>query len=143
MYDYTSPNARAFTLDMIDAGFRQDFSAEFLRRVNIDMRRDPVADRIVATVRAKLYAEKLPTQSYVVCTPDPRWATWWDHLKATYRDRWWAAAYVRRWPPRTIETTVRTVVNVRSMWVFPDAPYARDMGAPMMWTTTDHGTYPD
>lgn len=108
-----------------------------------------ITDSAVLALRAKLLAERLPPQTHNhvfdlnKAVPDPRWATWWDHLKATVRDRWWARAWVRRHPPRTVDTTVRVIdryvipVTVHSWWTYPHASIVPpDLGHAVLYTET-------
>lgn len=89
---------------------------------------DRVADRMVAEVRRDVLAERLPTQSLRVVGDVPRHASWWDHLKATYRGRWWwprALSVVRY----TADPAIVSYVDVRTYWAYPEAP-ARLLGEP-------------
>lgn len=109
-----------------------------------DVYTDRAADRLILQVRADVYAERLPSQTYHAVVDDPRWATWWDHLKATYRDRWWARAAVRRWPPRHVLTPVPVTVDVAARWKYPDTPvYREGLGRPVVWTETTYRNWGD
>lgn len=127
-------------------------------------RRDHLIERTALDLRARVLAEELPPQHLTtrstadhvfdlnVQQGDPRWASWWDHLKATYAHRWWARPLVRRFPARTIDTVVtirdrqtRTCehhidVTVRQRWVYPHAPYviSPDLGAAVFKSDTGY-----
>lgn len=112
-------------------------------RVTID--RDTNAflrDQVVVTLSAKMLTERLPDQHITDTVTDPRWATWWDHLKATYRDRWWIAypldfGWIK--PPRHTLTPITVTVPVAAHWTYPDASLRipEEFGAAVLYTTTD------
>lgn len=143
MYDYTAPSHRRVTLDEIKVGLQMDLplpaSASGPGSL-VDLIPDHVRGRLVARVTTQLCAERLPPQSFVIYRLDPRWASPWDMWKAMHRNRWYAAWWVRRRPPRTVDTTVRAVVNVAAMWQYPDTPIRPlGMGAPVVYTMTTDG----
>jgi hypothetical protein len=107
------------------------------RNAHLTTHIDREAQHLVARLDAEVAAEHLPPRSFTVYVPDPRWATWWDHLKATGAHRWWGRAVARRWPPRTVDTRVRCDVDVRSYWLYPDTPLPRSgLGRPVVYTNT-------
>lgn len=120
-------------LDVIKVGIADRITDERLARsVDIAVARDHLYDAFIVRLTTAVVAEKLPPQTFVGYTPDPRWATWWDHLKATYRGRWWTR---RLSPPRTVDTLVRCDVQVRARWQFPDTPVPREgLGRPILYT---------
>jgi hypothetical protein len=83
--------------------------------------------------------------------PAARFATWWDHFKATYRGRWWM--WLLRLDRRPVHYTwefhrwrydedrqpwQRTVtVSVRNHWTYPRAAIALppEFGGPVLATT--------
>lgn len=123
-----------------------------------DVRRDYTVDRAVMHIRGYVLTEQLPTQTardvwsgnhvfeLDIAQPDPRWATWWDQWKDTYRHRWWAAWWIRHHPPRYTTTTVRLrdthvrscrhelAVDVRDHWVYPYASIVPpEFGYSVLW----------
>ena len=63
-----------------------------------------------------------------------RFATWWDHFKATYRGRWWMRW--RRWAVAyNIENhplTARAEIDMTRYWAFPQADiYVSELGDPV------------
>lgn len=67
-----------------------------------------------------------------------RFATWWDHFKATYRTRWWMRW--RRWEVcfniehRPIRARVE--VDMTKHWTFPEANIVpAELGRPMGYIT--------
>jgi hypothetical protein len=68
-----------------------------------------------------------------------RFATWWDHWKATYRGRWWMRW--RRWTvnynieARTL--TARAEADLSRYWAYPQANVTPpEFGAPVRWSVT-------
>lgn len=124
---------------------------EVVRTLEADFPLDFLTDKLVVQLRARVLAEQLPPQAITrvirVVQEDPRHATWWDHLKATYRGRWWWPAWLST--VRTVQTKVaiyRTVaVEVRPHWAYPEAEIPiPDMGQPVMvctWGVEDFPSY--
>lgn len=105
---------------------RQDLA--FLARTDWD----GTVQRIALDVEFALLGEQLPTE--VVETLHSKtvefrhFASWWDHVKAAYRHRWWMRW--RHWPV-AYHTEVRTltgrvVVNLERWHVFPAATTSGD-----------------
>lgn len=137
MPDLTFPIGRTITLDVATRG-ETSHLPQAVRNGDLIIVPDHLADRLIARLTARMVAERLPSQEQTFVVDDPRWATWWDHLKASVRGRWWAQAYVRRHPPRTVLTTVRCRFDVRAQWLFPDTPVPRPgLGRPVLYTTTE------
>lgn len=141
--DPHAPLGRDILLQEIKVAIGRRVADEQLRTLNIAAYRDHFADATVVQLRRKVAAEELPPTSYLVVLQDPRWATWWDFFKATYRDRWWLAWLVRRHPARTIDVAVRGTVNVRSWWTYPDTPHLvpPGLGYSILKTTTTTAQY--
>lgn len=95
------------------------YVAESLRH---DEYPDIATDSLVRTLTVDLLAEKLPPQTITDAAhfEVPRFASWRDHLYATYRERWWA-----RWMPRPqfVAEPHRhvTTVTVQDHWTYPQA----------------------
>lgn len=69
----------------------------------------------------------------------PRFATWWDHFKATYRGRWWMRW--RRWQVRfvaeDVTVTAKVVVDLTRYHTYPQANIVPpEFGRPVRWTET-------
>lgn len=103
-----------------------------------------LVDTLTVELRAHVLAHQLPPETVVAVvsgdTEAKRFATWWDHFKATYRARWWMLW--RRWDINY--TTVKvpyehlTNVTVRGAWTFPEARiYPPELGAPVYVTITE------
>lgn len=123
-------------------------SPEVIERADVRVVADHVAGNLVAQLRGEILAEQLPPQTrdhlIRVEQPDPRHATWWDMWKDTHRDRWWAAWFVRRRPPRYVDTIVAVsrivTVTVRPHWTYPQARIRlpeESFGSPVMVALTD------
>ncbi len=103
------------------------------------------------TVELKSYvlAHQLPPETIAdVITgtvQDQRFATWWDHFKATHRGRCWMR-WRRQWiiNYQTVEVPYRHTaqVTVRGHWTFPQArlAYPRELGEPVYIAITEAGT---
>lgn len=143
---YDLPVGRDIYLEVLTLGRTAalDLPAAMRTSGRFDMHINHATDKLIMRVRSDVAAEKLPPQTFTTVVDDPRWATWWDHLKATYRDRWWARAAVRRWPPRTVGTLVPVTVDVAAWWKFPDTPVPRaGLGRPVVYTTISAHNWAD
>ncbi len=94
---------------------------------------------LISKVVVKVLASQLPPERVVESTliefRQP--ATWWEHFKATHRDRWWLRGLVRRQPVRwqVEQRVVETVVDLTRVRAFPKAdlrPPAA-FGPPVDW----------
>lgn len=100
----------------------QRVSRELAASLRLDEQQDMISGHLVQRLVVDVLAEKLPPhklddrQAFTV----PRFATWRDHLYATYRGRWWA-----RWmpAPRFVDEPHAHVlaVTIRDRWTYPSA----------------------
>lgn len=150
------PSMEHIALQRLKVGVRQELSREMATLAStaeFSSMIDHVTDRMVLQLRAHVLAEQLPPQTIQhrvrVETKDPRFATWWDHFKATYQHRWWMRW--REWDVQTVRTPVvveRTVcVSVRDHWTYPRAGIAlpSEFGSPVLvstWDSTDWAAQP-
>lgn len=106
--------------------------------------RDRARDLLVLRITAGVLAERLPPERLHGVVTVPRWATWRDHLKDTWRGRWWFAWVVRRWPVRYIDEPVPVVVPVRSWWKYPHTPHilSHGQGYSALHVETDQAASP-
>jgi hypothetical protein len=144
----TDPSGEQFMTRVVDIT-RRGLTVEFplpahTLALTAAQQRDYLRDRIYYTLRHDLLAERLPTRTLRFTPTHPRWATWWDHLKATYRMRWWAAWWVRRHPPRHVDEPVPVVVDVQAAWTYPHAPVPGGLGYSVLKvdTPTTYWGYP-
>lgn len=120
---------RTVRLDAMRFEYRMPLGAGVLDsiRTRVDMG-DQVMRHAIISVAGSLLAEQLPPvtlddqQAFTV----PRYATWWDHYKATHWDRgrmWWLRELGWVKPPRTVDEphTHVTTVDVRGRWTYPRA----------------------
>lgn len=118
------------------------------------------AGDVALSLTARVLAESLPPQEITHqvagwtplhaegTVPAARFATWWDHFKATHRGRWWMRW--RHWPVHYTwefhrwrydedrQPWRRTVtVSVRHHWTYPRAaiPLPPEFGGPVLATT--------
>ena len=91
-----------------------------------------VDDQLKAMVyRLSTYVatDKFAEDSYSTTLEVP--ATWWDHFKHTYADRWWLRRYVKKHPVKT--SRHRATVKVERMHSYPDCRINMpDMGRPFI-----------
>lgn len=133
---------------------RQEYEYRYLEAMRVGIRADPLAGRYVGRysseamelrrifdpmlleLRTFLLTDKLGDKEIreerTVDHECVRFATWWDHWKATYRGRWWMRW--RRWTVRyNIEhhpLTARVSVDMSRYWTFPEADvYPDSLGA--------------
>jgi hypothetical protein len=156
----------AHTLEPLRTVVRAELGASMAESISVERAGHYLRESLVYQLKASVLAEKLPPERIEVkldyphpeavgefgCQDDPRWATWWDHLLATYRGRWWT-----RWfrEPRTIMIPVRyrvtmpvtchhrAQVDVLAAWTYPRANTALPgLGHPVLvadrteWTAT-------
>lgn len=134
-----SPFGPAFTqvtVDRMRVGLQQRVGAYVAESLRMSMERGTtvLADEWAARIETELLAERLPptklhdAASFTV----PRFATWFDHFVATYRNRWWGRP-LRRHALRYVDEphTHRTEVVVLDRWTYPRATMVlpgRDFG---------------
>jgi hypothetical protein len=96
---------------------------------------DAFADRLVIDFRREVLADKLPPQHARHVAMVQRHASWWDHLKATYRGRWWWPRVLS--PVSYVDVPVVVNLAVRSQWLYPQATirYDEALGRSVLWTT--------
>ncbi len=93
-----------------------------------------VSKVVVKVLTAQLPPERVEESTLVEFR---RPATWWEHFKETYQDRWWLRRLVLRWPVRweREQRVVRVVVDMTRVLAFPKAdirPPAA-FGPPVDW----------
>jgi hypothetical protein len=133
-------------LQVLKVGVQERVSAQFAERMSVTQDRDRITDVLAMRVTATVLAEELPPVSVTerVAFTVPRFATWWDHFKATRWERWWV--WILRdlqWikPPRFVDEPHTHVadVKVRTYWTYPRANTVlpgRDFGHVVLKTQT-------
>lgn len=113
-------------LDVLKFALRKTVGAGVIDSLRAEQSRDYLTQSIALTLTAELLAEKLPPVKITdrVEFTVPRYATWIDHLVATYRSRWWAR--LLRWHRRPLRYVDEphshvTDVTVRGAWTYPRA----------------------
>lgn len=84
--------------------------------------------RSVLWIRSRVLSQRIPPQTIHQpasgWTDQQRFATWWDHFKATYRQRWWMRW--RRWAVHYTTDRIpfegRTTIQIHGKWLMPYAP---------------------
>lgn len=109
-------------LERIRLAVQQQVPGELATGLRYEQFQDVMTDTLVQRLVVDVLAEQLPPhklddrQSFTV----PRFATWRDHLYATYGGRWWA-----RWMPvpRFVDEPHTHVLTttVRDRWTYPFA----------------------
>ena len=111
----------------------------------VDLRQ--LLDPMMFELSTAVLSERLPTEQVTrrrrETIETARFATWWDHWKATYRGRWWMRW--RRWSVRqlvdTHEIEAVAAVNLDRHWTFPRAAVAvPELGEPVrviQWTSAE------
>lgn len=112
---------------------------ELIRRLD-DMR----ITLITAVLAERLPAEQVRERRHEVIRT-ARFATWWDHFKATYQQRWWMRW--RRWTVRQLvdehELEATAVVDLQRYWTFPRAAVsAPQLGDPVPVVTWERAPGP-
>lgn len=121
--DPTGRSAPTRILERLRFGLREDVPYEQLERtLTLDRWQDFIADRFVLRLRTEVLAERLPDQDLHGYVTTPRWATWRDHLKDTYRTRWWMRWWVRHHPVRYVDEPHLAHINVQAWWKYPHTP---------------------
>jgi len=126
-------------LDRVKVKAHEDMIALNELRLHVS---DPIgfiADRVGMRITAEVLAERLPPRTLTVRLTDPRWATWWDHLKATGKQKWWGWWWIGRLrPPRTVDTIVTGNIRIDTWWSYPAAHFRPGLGNPVLKTTADY-----
>jgi hypothetical protein len=117
-------------LDALSYGVKFRLGGFAAARLNYRVRRDPVLHDLVYELNTQILGRKGPRKVYEQsCSATAgvvRFASWWDHFKATYRRRWWMRW--RRWEVHYFwreETAVATARVVASIGVI--FPHARNL----------------
>lgn len=126
--DRTTPETPPLTLHPLKFAVHRPIPESVRQTAQMEQMYDTVRDSLVLKMSATVMAEQLPDQTLRGEVTAPRWATWWDHLKDTYRDRWWFAWVVRRWPVRYIDVPHQVHVPLQSWWTYPDTPHLYHSG---------------
>ncbi len=135
------------TLHAMRVGFKQDpMFALHGRRVGgysadqMELSRiiEPMMLELATYLLTEKLGEKRIVERRVVDHECLRFASWWDHWKATYRGRWWMRW--RRWEVRyNIEhqpIEARVEVDMTKYWTFPEADIVpAALGAPLGYIT--------
>lgn len=120
-------------LDLLKHKVERIFTNEVWAARSMKMHVGHELDRMVVELRTSILAEKLPPQHVRHVSMEPRHASWWDHLKATYRGRWWWPAALSR--VSYVDVPVVTFLRIRDHWAYPRAsliPPAEGLGRPVM-----------
>lgn len=105
---------------------------------------DAETRHLMVKLETQVLTDRLPpvqvTESLVVEFQRP--ATWWEHLKDTYRGRWWMRRLVRRRPPRfeVVKRTAEVTVDLRRFRTYPRAdvvPPEPVFGRPVFWSESE------
>lgn len=145
--EWYGPAYRTVALERLAYAVRQAIGAELvsagIAAPEVILERE--AHRLVVQLRGHVLAERLPPQQvtadYSGEVEVARYATWWDHYKATFRGRWrmsWRRWGIRyrwcRYPYRGVAK-----VAVRTYWTYPQArtPLPEEFGSPVMVAVAD------
>lgn len=100
---------------------------EYLRNFDLSVIQDRVANRLRFQLRTEVWGQRLAPEvtSHNAEWHETRWASWWDHFKDTYRQRWWLRALVRRRPVRYVDIphSREITLTVESYRTFPEANF--------------------
>lgn len=106
-------------------GARMQLSREMVQDARFDIRETLYGD-LLMQLQAYVLGEKLPentvTATGSVSVEYP--ASWWQHFKDTYRERWWMRALARRRPPR-MQTKTETGTLTATWHHMTAYPWAR------------------
>lgn len=112
-------------LDEMRYAYRQYPDLGEFSRGRLDLRQ--MLDPMLFELSTSVLSERLPTERVTRTHREQietaRFATWWDHWKATYRGRWWMRW--RRWSVRQLvdvhEVEAVAAVDLDRHWTFPRA----------------------
>lgn len=111
-------------IERLRVGVRQRISRQVAESMRLETFQDMITNDLVAAMMAELLAERLPPEhvDHTITFDAPRFATWREHFRATYRERWWGRLLRLRAPRYIDEPISHTVrVDVRSHWTYPQA----------------------
>jgi hypothetical protein len=130
------------TLTLVRKKFSQVLSIP-TEMIDLSVVESYFTDSLLIRFKAVIYGEELPPHTETAHEQVP--ATWWQHFKHDYADRWWLRALVRRRPPRARTITLTTTWE--NMAAYPWAqlrtqPTPGHLGAAvrLSWMTTDLST---
>ncbi|GAA3751839.1 hypothetical protein [Micromonospora maritima] len=138
----TERTGHMIVLDEMRYAYRQYPDLGEFSRGRLDLRQ--LLDPMMFELSTAVLSERLPTERVTRTRREQietaRFATWWDHFKATYRGRWWMRW--RRWAVRqlvdTHEIEAVAAVDLDRHWTFPRAAIAApELGDPvrvMQWS---------
>lgn len=135
-----SPIMPAATVDVLRVKVQRRVGRVAADQLSVATLRDVITNDLVADLETALLAEALPPETVLLEQEitTPRFASWWQQLRATYRERrWWGWLLGRRRPIRMVDEphTLRAMVELRSWWTYPNASIVlpgRDFGPPVL-----------
>lgn len=105
----------------------RELTEEFLHRVDLRTVHDHIRNSFRLQLKTEIWGQRLApeTTRHYAEWHEMRWATWWDHLKDTHRQRWWMRALVRRRPVRYVDIphSREITLTVESYRKFPAANF--------------------
>jgi hypothetical protein len=121
---------RIVYLQALQLGFRERVGEFALSRLRYELWReyDPAAwsHRVVTEVLSRCSGPREYSDSRTASVDLVRFASWWDHFKATYRRRWWM-----RWRGWRVNYTLRTATATAQIRIRATAteffPHAQDL----------------
>lgn len=131
---------RQVILQKVKVGSRQKLPAYVAATADLDVYLEPLAQMLIASLRAYVLAEHLVNQEHEVSLEVP--ASWWDHFK---RDsRLWARLPGRLRDRRPVRyTRMKRTVTFNRYHAYPEAsilPSGR-FGAPVVWEAWEPGAW--
>lgn len=110
-------------LHELRCAYRYDLGQFSMDRMDFRQLLDPMFAELSTTVLSEQLPTERVTQRRREEVETARFASWWDHWKATYRGRWWMRW--RRWSVRqlvdTHEIEAVAAVHLDRFWTFPKA----------------------
>lgn len=127
------------TLTLVRKKFTQTLNIP-AEMITMDSVESWMTDTVLIRFKATLFGEELPTHTETAYEQVP--ATWWQHFKHDYAERWWLRALVRRRPPRA--RTITLTATWENMAAYPWAelrsqPTPGYLGAAVRVTMTGIG----
>lgn len=138
-----SPQEKEIVLHYLKVGAAEILPPDLIDRLSLKQFINHIERSMVVKLSTNVFAEKLPpetvTQTKVVHHMAP--ATWWQHYKKDFCNRWWMRWLVKQRPVvfKAEMQQLTFEVNLERFWKYPEASIPRDaaeaFGTPVVFNT--------
>jgi len=122
-FSFTAPSLDYIFMKTVEYGIRESVGPFAARRLQASYLPEHMMIELKTAILACQMGEERIVEERRAKHECLRFATWWDHFKATYRGRWWMRW--RRWEIAYAnehhELVARVDVDMTKYWTFPKA----------------------